>query len=641
MIKKTMAKRILFLFIIVLIMLFTLEGKLIYSTLFLHQEILSLADDQHMRSFPLKAPRGLIYDRNLSVLAENSPCLSLYAIPYQVKDKEKTANLLANILNVKEDFILERLNQRSSMVHFSTYGMKLDYETSLKIEHLYLEGIYLVSDYQRIYPYKTYLAPLLGFVGSDNQGLAGLESKYENYLKGKKGYLNYYTDAKGGLFKEMESEIINPMEGISLSLTLDLGLQNILERELEYAYDTYEAEETSGIIIDPRNGEILAIANRPTYDNNEYQKYDPSIYNKLLPINNSFEPGSTFKAMTFAAAIEEKKIDMLSDTYYDKGYEVVSGTRISSWKKGGHGLQTFLEVLENSSNPGFVEIARRLGKDKLYEYVQKFGFLDKTGIDISGENKGLFFSYDKFNELEQATTAFGQGISVTAIQLVSAFSSLINGGILYRPHVVKALISPGLKEVIEEKKPEAIRRVVSKETSDKMRYALECVVSKGTGRKAYVEGYRVGGKTGTSQLAYDGNYVDGKYLLSFIAGAPMNDPRLVCYVSIKNAKHTVQYGGTTVGPIISRIIHDSLSYLNVPHQDGGVERIYTWMDQKVYPVENYIGKNKKEIKSSHFTFVFKGNGNKVIDQIPRVGTLLEENSCILIELGEQDELKSN
>ena len=636
MIAKTMWKRIALLFGATALLLASIEGKLIYSTLFLHNEIQALADDQHMRSFPLKAPRGYIYDRNMNVLAENSPCLTLYAIPYQIKEKEATARILADILKTDAETIFSKINQKESVVHFGKIGTRLDYETSIKIQQLNLEGIYLVSDYERIYPYGTYLAPLLGFVGSDNQGLAGLEAKYEKYLQGTKGYLNFYTDAKGGLFESMQSKITPPSQGMSIALTIDLGLQNILERELEYAYNTYNASEVSGIIIDPRNGEILAISNRPTYDNNHYQEYDASIYNRLLPINNSFEPGSTFKAMTFAAALEEKKFDMMSDTYYDKGYEIVANTRISSWKKGGHGLQTFLEVLQNSSNPGFVEIGRRLGKDKLYEYVKKFGFLDKTNIDIAGENKGIFFPYDRFNELEQATTSFGQGISVTAIQLVSAFSSVINGGILYQPHVVSSILSSSLKETIEHIDPIEVRRVISEETSKKMQYALECVVAKGTGRKAYVEGYRVGGKTGTGQIAENGVYVDGKYLLSFIAGAPMNDPRLVCYFSIKNAKNTVQYGGTTVGPIVGRIINDSLRYLNVPYQKDAIERTYTWMDAKVYPVENYIGKTKKELKSSHFTFVFKGEGNEVIDQLPRVGTMLEENSCILIQLGDRN-----
>lgn len=637
MLAKTILKRIYILSILAIILLSALSGKLIYSTIILHNEISTKANDQQMRTFPLKAPRGIIYDRNDIELVSNSSCLTLYCISYQVENKSETAKFLNNTINISFNNALERLNKKSSIVDFNPYGRRLSYEKAELIQKQNIKGLYLVNDYERVYPYSPYLSSLLGFVGVDALGFAGLESKYEKYLLGKEGYLNYYVDAKGGLFDTLQSKITSPTQGMSLNLTIDLKLQNILEREMDYAFLSYNADEVNAIIMDPNDGEILAIGNRPTYDNNNYNDYDPSIYNKLLPINNSFEPGSTFKAISFAAGLQEGVFDMFNDYYYDKGYEVVSGTRINSWKKGGHGLQSYLEVLQNSSNPGFVSIARKLGKEKLYDYVSKFGFLNKTGIDISGENKGIFFSYDNFNELEQATTSFGQGISVTAIQLVTAFSAVINGGYLYKPYIVKEIRNNILNETIEYREKEVVRRVISDETSKKMRYALESVVSVGTGRKAYVEGYRVGGKTGTSQIAENGVYADGKYILSFIAGAPMNDPKIVVYFSIKNAKNTIQYGGTTVGPIVGRIINDSLKELDVPYQEGGIEKVYTWMDNKTQTVENYIGLKKKDVKSKYFTFVFKGDGDKVIDQLPRVGTRLEENSIIMIYLGDKDE----
>ncbi len=629
---KTIIKRITILSILVCVMLIAIEGKLFYSTLMIHDELLTKINDQQTRSFPLKSPRGMIYDINVKPLLQNRPCFSLYAIPYQVKDKEYTAKVLAKYIKMPENEILEKLSSKTSIVSFKKDASILDFDLTSKIQKEKLDGIYCISSYKRQYPYSPYMSSLLGFVGSDLQGLSGLEVKYDDYLKGKNGSLNYYLDAKGGLLG-IKSEIKAPIKGFDLQLTLDLNIQNIVERELDYAYLTYNADEVSCICMDPNTGKILAIGNRPTYDNNNYQDYPSDIYNRLLPINNSFEPGSTFKSVSFAAAIEENKIDIFNDTYYDKGYEIVSGTRIKSWKKGGHGLQTFLDVLINSSNPGFVEIARRLGKDKIYEYVDKFGFREKTGVDIAGENKGIFFDYDKFNELEQATTCFGQGISVTAIQLVTAFSSLINGGKLYQPYIVNSIINPTLEEPIQINNPIMKRRVISEKTSSLMRYSLESVVAKGTGRKAYVEGYRVGGKTGTGQIAENGHYVDGKYLLSFIGGAPMDNPKMVCYFSIKNAKNTVQYGGTTVGPIVGRIIHDSLRSINEPYHQSEIEREYTWMDLKTHPVENYIGKSKKSLYSPYFTFVIKGNGDKVIDQLPRVGTLLEEKSTILVYMG--------
>ncbi len=626
-------KRIRTIAVITVLLVASIVFKLTYNTIFMHQELVTLASELWQRSFPLYAPRGYIIDRNGELLATNEPTLSLYAIPYQVKDKVQASANLASILGVDQEIIFEKLNKKASIVSFHPYGRKLTYGQSEQIEKLSLDGIYLVQDNLRTYPYKEYMASLIGFVGIDNIGFAGLESYYDNYLTGKKGSLNYYMDAKGGLFPNTQSEIIAPSQGMSLELTIDLRLQNILEREMENAYLQYNADEVVGIIMDPNNGEILAIGNRPTYDNNRYQDYDQTIYNRLLPVYNSFEPGSTFKAITFASAINENLIDIDNDTYYDKGYEIVAGTRINSWKKGGHGLQTYLEVLENSSNPGFVQIARMLGKDKLYQYVKDFGFNQKTGVDIQGENKGIMFSYDNFNELEQATTAFGQGISVTAMQLVTAFSAVINGGYLFKPHVCKSLLSSSLMERVYEVTPTVVRQVISEETSKTMRRALESVVSRGSGRKAYVEGYRVGGKTGTAQIAENGAYVDGKYILSFIAGAPMNDPRLVCYFSIKNAHNAVQYGGTTVGPIIGRIIEDCLKTLGVEKNYEGIEREYTWMDTKTAQVPNFIGKDKKEVKSRDFTFVFVGSGNKVIDQLPRVGEMIPIGSKVVIMLG--------
>ena len=269
----------------------------------------------------------------------------------------------------------------------------------------------------------------------------------------------------------------------------------------------------------------------------------------------------------------------------------------------------------------------------MYEYVKNFGFLEKTGVDIQGENKGVFFSYDNFHELECATTSFGQGISVTAIQLVSAFSSVINGGYLYTPKIAKSLISSN-NETIYEFKPILKRQVISNDTSEKMRYALECVVAKGSGRKAFVDGYRIGGKTGTAQIAENGVYKDGAYILSFIAGAPMNNPQVLVYFSIKEPHNCIQYGGTTVGPIIQRIMSEILDYYDIEKDyENEINKTLTWMDEKTTIVPNYIGQEKKKIKNNLLKFSYYGEGNIVIDQIPKVGTIVPEGSTIMIQLG--------
>lgn len=635
MLKEAAKKKITLLSILSLIALTMIGAKLTFITIGQNKKLNALANELWERSFPLVAPRGLIEDRDGNALALNQPCFSVAVIPYQIEDKELAAHQIAPILEIEEKKLYEKIAKKASIIRLHPEGKRINNAQAKAINDLKIKGVYLVQDNERYYPYETAMASLLGFVGIDNQGLAGVEHYYDHYLKGKDGSLNYLMDAKGGLFPSTSSRVEAPVPGLTLRLTLSLPLQNLLEREMENAWLQYEPKEIIALMMDPTNGEILAIGNRPTYNNNHYEDYDSSIYNRSLPVFSSFEPGSTFKSLSFAAALNENVIDMDQDYYYDKGYEIVGGATIKSWKKGGHGLQTFLEVLQNSSNPGFVEIARRLGKDKLYQYIANFGMGQKTGIDIAGENKGIVFSYDHFGPLEQATSAFGQGISVTAIQLVTAFSSLINGGYLYTPHIAKSLILASTNETVYQFPKTLKRQVIQQETSAKMRRALECVVSKGSGRKAYIDGYRVGGKTGTAQIAENGVYQEGRYILSFIAGAPMNDPKVVIYFAMREPKSTIQYGGTTIGPIIQRLMQETLPILKVEKNFDGEDRTYTWMDTKTYPVENYYGLKKTQVKSKYFKFSFMGEGEYVIDQLPRVGEMIEENSTIMIMLGDK------
>ena len=491
--------------------------------------------------------------------------------------------------------------------------------------------VYLVYDNQRYYPYNELLAHSIGFVGIDNQGLTGLENKYDSMLKGSKGYLNYKLDAKGGLLDGYSSEIISPINGFNIQLTIDLKIQQIIERELKNAYEKYSPESIYAIAMNPNNGEILGISSYPSFDLNNYSSYNQEIYNRNLPVWKSYEPGSTFKVFSFAAGLEEKKFDMFKDTYYDNGSEYVDGFKIKSWKKGGHGLQTFLEVLENSSNPGFVEISRRLGNEKLYNYVKKFGFSKKTGVDLLGEASGIFFKYENYNNLENATTSFGQGISVTQVQMIRAFCSVINGGILYQPKITKSVLMPNTNELIYEV-PTIIENesVISKETSELMRYALESVVAKGSGRKAYMEGYRVGGKTGTAQIAENGVYLQGQYILSFMGAVPMNNPKIAIYVCMEKPKSLIQYGGTIVGPIVNNMLNDIVIHMDINKQEGELDFEYTWMDIKTYPVGDYINKSIKDIKSKHFKFVIIGDGDKVISQLPLSNEKIQEGKEVIL-----------
>ena len=407
------------------------------------------------------------------------------------------------------------------------------------------------------------------------------------------------------------------------------------KRELNNAYKTSHPDSILALAMNPKNGEVLAMCSKPDFDPNDYKNADSEIYNRNLPIWKSYEPGSTFKIITFSSALNDNLFDMDKDVYFDKGYEVVGGARIKSWKKGGHGLQTFREVLQNSSNPGFVEIGRRLGKDKLYQYVRDFGLTQKTGIDIPGESSGIMFDYDKLNEVEQATVAFGQGISITPIQLVTAVSACVNGGYLYQPYIVKEIKNAHTHEVVVNNHKKLVRQVITSSTSAKVRDALEGVVTDGGGKNAYIDGYRIGGKTGTAQRAINGSYTGNGYILSFIGIAPIDDPKIVLYIAMDNPKNCVQYGGTTVAPIARKIFVDVLPALNIAKVKKQREKAYVWTDTVTYDVENYIGLLKKEVKNDNYGFEFMGEGDYVIDQLPRVGEKIEAGQKVKIMLGNQ------
>ena len=401
---------VIFLFFILII------GKVFYIQVFEYEKLNNYATSLWSRNLPIEANRGKIYDRNGVVLADNITTTSLVLIPNQIEDKEKTAELIAPILNISYEEMYEHVSVKSSIERVHPEGRRLDYETADKINDLDLPGVYLLKESKRYYPYGSMLAHTLGFVGIDNQGLSGLELMYDDYLTGSYGAIKFFSDAKGN--KLQLSEVYEqPQDGIDIYLTIDYNIQSALERELDNAVSKYNPDQALGIVMDPKTGEIFAIASRPTFEPSNYQDYSTEIINRNLPIWMTYEPGSTFKIITLATALEENIVNLDEDHFYDGGSVKVGGATIHCWKHGGHGEQTFLQVVENSCNPGFVELGLRLGKDTLFDYIDKFGFGSVTGIDLNGEANGIIFDKDKIGDLELATTAFGQGVSVTPIQL--------------------------------------------------------------------------------------------------------------------------------------------------------------------------------------------------------------------------------
>lgn len=608
--------------------------KVFYIQVFEYDKLNGLASDLWSRNLPIEADRGKIYDRNGVVLADNITTTSLVLIPNQIKDKKEVTEKLAEILNVSYDQMKEHVYKNTSIERVHPFGRRLDYKVAEKIEKLELEGVYLVRESKRSYPYGTELSHTLGFVGIDNQGLSGIELQYDDYLTGEYGAIKYFSDAKGNKL-DLAQVYEAPQNGVNVTLTINQKIQASVERELNNVVTKYAPETALAIAMNPNTGEILAISSRPNFDAINYQDYDIETLNRNLPIWATYEPGSTFKIITLSAALNEGLVDLDKDTFYDAGSVKVANAKIKCWKAGGHGAQTFLQVVENSCNPGFVELGNRLGKEKLFDYIDKFGFGKKTGIDLNGEASGILFDLDKVGPVELATTAFGQGVSVTPIQQITAVSAAINGGTLYKPYIVKSLNDPETNSVIKENTPTKVRQVISKETSSEVRRALESVVTNGSGRSAYIEGYRVGGKTGTAQKVKDGTYMVGNYILSFIGFLPADDPQVVVYVAINNPKRVVQYGGVVAAPIAKTILTDAIDALGIERRNVSTEKKYNWDDKKYYTVEDVVGKTPKEAAKllSKYTIEYSGSGNTVVSQSPEAGTRLEEQSTVRLMLG--------
>ena len=528
----------------------------------------------------------------------------------------------------------EHVYKKTSIERVHPEGRRLSFSVADKINSYNFRGVYLLKESKRYSPYGETLSHVLGYVGIDNQGLGGIELIYDKYLTGENGAIKYFSDAKGG--KINLSEIyLQPASGMNITLTIDINIQLAVERELNNVESTLKPDDSLAIVVDPNTLEILAMSSRPTFNPNNYKLFSTEVLNRNLPIWMTYEPGSTFKIITMSSAVEEKVIDIYNDHFFDSGSVHINGTRIGCWKSKGHGDQTFLQVLENSCNPGFVKLGQLLGKDRLFSYFDLFGFGEKTGVDLNGESDGIMFSLDKVGELELVTSAFGQGISVTPIQQVTAVSSVVNGGNLYKPYVVKSINEPVTNTVITENKPIFVRKTISKETSDTMRYALESVVARGGGRYAYIDGYRVGGKTGTAQKVQDGRYLDNNYIMSFMSVVPANNPQAILYVAIDNPKNTALLSSYTTAPVARRILLDIIDILDIKRQDNAIEKVHYWDDEIYYTLPNTIGKTKKEASKELFYYnvEYSGVGDTVIEQSPSPGTYLSAGSTVRILLG--------
>lgn len=566
--KTGIRKKIVITFFVFVLILVGLFGRLLYIMIFRGEHYSKLATDLHERERSIKAARGRMIDANGTVIADNKTVCTISVIHNQIKEPEKVIEILSGELNLSEEFVRKRVEKYSSIEKIRS---NVDKSIGDRIREYQLEGVKVDEDYKRYYPYGELASKVLGFTGGDNQGIVGLEVVYEDYLKGKPGKILTVTDAKG---IEVESEgesRIEPENGYDLHLSLDLNIQSYAMQLAYQTLETKEAESVSIIVMNPKNGEVMAMVNVPEFDLNDPfslpQIYDgqelsaaqtQNILNGIWRngcINDTYEPGSTFKIITAAAGLEEGVVTKES-TFNCPGFIIVEDRKIKCHKTQGHGTQTFVKATMNSCNPTFISVGLRLGIEKYYEYFQKFGLLTKTGIDLPGEAATIMHNVDNMGLVELATVSFGQSFQITPIQLVTTVSSIINGGTRVTPHLgVKITDTNG--NLIEQLQYDTKEGIVSKETTDTLREILEQVVAEGTGKNGKVEGFRIGGKTATSQTLPRNS---GRYIASYIGFAPADDPSVIA-LAIVNNPQGVYYGGQVAAPIVRQLFKNILPYL--------------------------------------------------------------------------------
>ena len=542
------------------------------------------AQDLHERERPIKAARGRILDANGTVLADNRAVCTISVVHSQIEQPGKVIDVLASELGLSRDSVREKVEKVSSMERIAS---NVDKETGDRIREYGLAGVKVDEDYKRYYPFGSLASKVLGFTGSDNQGIIGLEVQYDQILQGTPGKILTLTDARGIELPEAGESRLEPVPGDDLQISLDYNIQSYIEQEARRLLEQKGADSVSIIIMNPQNGEILGMTNTPEFDLNDpftlpeeteeteeetqgesgTEAQEQELLNQMWRngcINDTYEPGSTFKIITAAAGLEEGAVS-LEDSFYCPGYKIVEDRRIRCSKTTGHGSQTFTEAVENSCNPAFIEIGLRLGTDRYFAYLEQFGLLEKTGIDLPGEAATIMHRQENVGQVELATMAFGQSFQITPVQLAATVSSLINGGTRVTPHLaVEAKDSQGvLKQVFSYPRGE---QIVSGQVSETLRYLLERVVSEGSGSRAYLEGYRIGGKTATSEtLPRSANI----YISSFLGFAPADDPQ-VLGLCIINHPQGVYYGGTIAAPAIQRIFANILPYLGI--EQTGTEK---------------------------------------------------------------------
>lgn len=626
-------KRIITLFLLFIIGFLGLGARIFYVQFFRGPDLTDKAEKNRMRDVPVAAKRGIIYDRNMQELAISVSVDSVYACPVEVRAggrEKETAHKLAGLLDLDEEKLLKRITRTSS---YEWVKRQIEPGQAKAIRDMELPGIRLAEESKRQYPNGTLAAHVLGISGVDNTGLEGIDNYYDSLVGGKNGRIVIEKDAANRPIPEATHRYIPPVEGANLVLTIDQTIQYITERELDKAFKDRHAKGGAAIVMDPNTGEILALASRPTFNPNHYDQY-PAANRRDFAINDAYEPGSTMKIVTSAIAMEEGVVNSQSK-FFCPGYKKVGKETIRCAQGKAHGSQTFANIVENSCNVGFVEVGLALGVDRYYNHIGDFGFGQRTGIDLPGEAAGILVPKSRCKQIDLGTMAMGQANAVTTIQLASAVSAVANGGKLIKPHLVKQVIDSNGK-IIKTFKPEVERRVISENTAKQLSLILEGEVIRGTGTNAKVEGYTVGGKTGTAQkIKPGGGYSTVDYISSFIGFGPVNNPKLLCIFVIDSPKGYPYFGSWVAAPPFSAIMRDSLRSLQVPATNGQKPEKPEEKEQTVL-VPDLVNLSLSEANTllgqRGLRSRVEGNGVVVYEQTPRAQTRVSHGAEVIIHM---------
>ena len=621
-----------------------LIGRVAFIEFFQSASLQELAYEQQTRDRLITPKRGSILDRNGEGIALTETVNAVSVIPVQVVEKEKTAQYLAEKLELEYEAVLEKVQQKVALVRIKA---KVEPELAAEIREAAYPGVEVDEDVRRIYPYSELAAQVIGFVGKDNQGIIGLEAKYDELLEGEQGKILTLTDSRGNEV-DSEQERIPPVDGKNLVTTLDVVMQQYAEQTIKKAVETKGAKKGLIIILNPQNGEIYAMANYPTFDLNdpftinsaeladEWDTFSQEEQNDHLnrmwrnaAINDTYEPGSTFKIVTSSAGLEEKVVSPESG-FYCRGFHVAGDRQIKCWRyPRTHGSETFVQGVQNSCNPVFMEIGERLGAETFLEYMQKFGFAEKTGVDLAGEATGIIHKLENIGPVELATMSFGQSFQITPLQLLRAASAIVNGGHLITPHFAKGIADEN-GNMVESFQYSQGEQVISRETSETMKGILESVVSEGTGSKAYIPGYRIGGKTATSEKLPRRS---GKYIASFMSFAPAEDPQVMALVLVDEPQG-VYYGGTVAGPVMQELLQNILPYLGVEPKYNEKEAEAAMELQTTVPALTGMTFNevKQELFKAGLSADIEEEGEVVERQMPPAGETVNKGTKILLYL---------